>query len=85
VRFYLGDPTASGAAIGEVGLTVPPDAYREASLTWAPTVPGQHTLYVVADPDGQIAEWSEENNVRRVQVSIVHSHGLYLPVVLGGR
>jgi hypothetical protein len=84
VRFYLGDPATGGTAIGQVGLSLQPDVTREASLTWAPAVPGQHYLYIVAEPDGQIAEWSEENNVGRVQVSILHTHNLYLPLTLGG-
>jgi TolB protein len=82
VRFYLGDPDTGGSSIGEVGLTIAPQTSQAASITWTPVVIGQHYLYVVADADNLIAEWSEENNVRRTQVTILQSQRFYLPVVL---
>lgn len=84
VRFYLGDPGAGGSSIGEVRLTAASQASQLAAVTWTPAVTGEHYIYVVSDPDNLIAEWAEENNVRRAQVSIAETHSVYVPVVLRG-
>jgi subtilase family serine protease len=65
VRFYDGDPGSSGVQIGEdqfVSLTGCGDN-QTVSVVWPAVTPGAHRVYVLVDPDGQVDESDESNNL----------------------
>jgi hypothetical protein len=83
VRFSCGDPQADGVPIGETAVTVEPGTAQAAEISWQPDITGTHYIYALADPDDQLDEWCEENNIRRAAVSIEEvSSSIYLPLVL---
>ncbi|HSB72580.1 MAG TPA: carboxypeptidase regulatory-like domain-containing protein [Candidatus Methylomirabilis sp.] len=62
VRFYDGDPNGSGAVLGQSTLSrIEGGGIGLATLAWSP--PGQRDIYVKADPDNQVAETEEGNNL----------------------
>ncbi|MDI6916392.1 MAG: CARDB domain-containing protein [Thermoplasmatales archaeon] len=63
VNFYDGDPTVSGTLIGiSILPPIPASNSEVASINWTPTTAGNHTIYVVIDPNNLIAESDETNN-----------------------
>jgi hypothetical protein len=81
IRFR--DVTGGGnTLLGNVSL--PPftgcGAWREASLAWPNLAPGGYSLVVEVDPDSQIAETNESNNVLTLTI-LVGTKGSYLPMV----
>ncbi len=65
VTFYDGDPTGGGVPIGTSSLAPPLAAGFTRTLTTTydlPTTGGARLLYAVADPEGAIVEWDENDN-----------------------
>lgn len=81
VRFYRGDPQDEGVPIGETAVTIGPGAGQVAEISWQPDITGTHHIYALADPDDQLVEWREKNNVRRTEVSLGRISFIYLPLV----
>ncbi len=73
VRFYLGAPSAQGQLLGVTSLEslVPDHQMSTPGITWTPTEPGNYTLYAVIDPDNQIPETDETNNVLMRSVTVM--------------
>jgi len=67
VRFYDGDPKSGGEELGSAWiphLRAPNDfdpQTMKVGITWRPTE-AEHEIYVVVDPEGELAEISEGNN-----------------------
>ncbi|MFA5860505.1 MAG: CARDB domain-containing protein, partial [Candidatus Thermoplasmatota archaeon] len=57
VRFYVDDDSVADILI----LTLPPGSAQRVNVTWRAAA-GNHTVSVVADPDGSIPESNESNN-----------------------
>ena len=68
LTFYDGDPTAGGSEIGRALIPhLPaPNEFNPQTLKlgviWKPSGP-EHDIYVVLDPEGELAEIAESNNV----------------------
>lgn len=82
VRFYAGTPP-QGQRIGADQTVVDlrgcgGTAY--VSVTMTGVLPGTHPVYVVVDPDGQVAESDETDNVLAGNV-LVSSYRLFMPQV----
>jgi hypothetical protein len=84
-RFYRGDPQADGVFIGETVVTVESGAAQPAEISWQSDVTGDYYLYALADPEDQLLEWREENNVRRTEVSLGRTSFIYLPLMMHNR
>lgn len=83
VRFYDGDPGNGGVQIGGdqfVSLVGCGD-YQTPSVVWTGVVPGAHQVYVVVDPDGQIEESDELNNIASQAVLVATERG-FVPRIL---
>jgi hypothetical protein len=65
VRFYDGDPGAGGQQIGpDQSVSLTGCGHNQTvSVVWAAVTPGAHLVYVVVDPDGQVDESDESNNI----------------------
>jgi len=66
VRFFEGDPTQGGVKIGDGSIAnLSPNSYAVTTrVNWDSTgKQGQHIIYAVIDPDNQIGETDETNNV----------------------
>ena len=66
IAFYDGDPNQGGTEIGTATIDGWMEGHSETavSVDWtAPQPPVDLTLYVVADPDNAVAEFSEFNNM----------------------
>jgi len=62
VRFFEGNPTGGGAALGDVVLArIEGGGIGLATLAWVP--PGAREIYVRVDPENGIAETEEGNNL----------------------
>ena len=62
---YLGDPASGGTLIDEanVPITLEGGMTTTVQIDWDfPPLGGPFALYAVADPDGAVTEWDEENN-----------------------
>jgi subtilase family serine protease len=73
VRFYEGDPTQGGVALGTVALPGNLPAGGTATATFSyPTLgkSGTVVLFAVVDPDNQIAESDESNNEAQLSLTI---------------
>jgi hypothetical protein len=69
---YDGDPRAGGSLIG-IGQVVqlPPGASAIVAVPWDATgAVGDHALYAVVDPAGQVTEFNEANNQARGDVTV---------------
>ncbi len=77
IRFYDGDPAAGGAIIGEDTYVLPfifpyGVAAQWTGRIWDTTgLSGDHEIYVVIDPDNEIAESDETNNVASRTITIL--------------
>ena len=73
VAFYL-DAVTPASLLGMA--TLPPlepgvDVIDSASVSWAPTTPGQHTIIAVVDPAERVEEASETNNIAQWAVDVL--------------
>lgn len=78
VRFYDGRPSHSGDPIGEghVFFLEPDGSQITAPVTWDTTGErGWHVIYAVIDPDDEIAETVETNNVVRREIKVQEQPG----------
>ena len=73
VRFYLDAPSSQGQLLGETSLEslVPDHQASTPGITWTPSEPGSYTLYAVIDPDNQIPETDETNNILVRSVTVM--------------
>jgi hypothetical protein len=82
VRFF--DVTGGGnTQIGSDVILTPftgCGALREAKVVWPNLSPGLHSVRIEVDPDSQIQESIESNNVMTKTI-LVGTHGVYLPSV----
>lgn len=74
VGFWEGDSAAEGTLIG-VPQSLPevPGRYEgsaTARVAWTTTISGSTTVWMVVDPDGQIEESDETNNVRTLPLDL---------------
>jgi hypothetical protein len=77
VHFYDGDPDQGGVQIGSDQTSAPLDGCAgsaTAQVTWSGVEPGEHTAYVVVDPENNLSESDESDNVASVGVSVVVSY-----------
>lgn len=73
VAVYDGDPSAGGTPIGIGACDLVPGGSCTTDLAWTyPSDVGQHTLWVVIDPDGQVAELDETNNIAWVPMGAIN-------------
>jgi hypothetical protein len=82
VRFYDGDPASGGVQIGEdqfVSLTGCGDN-QTVSVVWPAVAPGAHMVYVLVDPDGQVDESDESNNLGS-QTILVATNRAFTPYI----
>lgn len=64
VDFYLGNPQSGGTLIGQQSLdTFSPNSEENFSVDWTPPSEGQHTIYARIDPDNNVVETFENNNL----------------------
>lgn len=82
VRFYNGDPVNGGLQIGEdqlVSLTGCGD-HKTVSVVWPSRAPGGYQVYAVVDPDEEIGEADEDNNIS-YQSIVVATDRVFGPLV----
>jgi len=60
---YDGNPDVDGELLNTVDLTVSGEDTSIAAFTWAPTSPGSHRLFAVADKDRAINDPDRSNNL----------------------
>ncbi len=71
VHFYRGDPAAGDARLlGAESISLGADESRSVASTWIPVLTDSSDLYVVVDPDDEIAESNEENNTAHTPVMV---------------
>jgi hypothetical protein len=72
VAFYQGDPKSGGTLIGrgKVALLPPRSQQSTAKVSWQPLA-GTYTLYAVIDPNNQVSEDDEGNNVISRTVTVL--------------
>lgn len=59
------------AIISKISMgNIPKGQSFEKDITWIPTMPGSHLLYLTLDVDGDVKEASEDNNLRLLAVSL---------------
>jgi hypothetical protein len=74
VNFYLGDPTQGGTYIGYGSIaSLAPNRFSGALTAWAPTQPGSLQICATIDPDNQVAESNENNNLYCNWVEVIAS------------
>ena len=57
--------------IGTDRVNVPANGSAVASVKWTPATSGNHSIYVVVDPNNEIEETNEENNVALKNITIL--------------
>jgi hypothetical protein len=73
VFFYDGDPDMEGSTfIGDDSISLGIDETGQVETQWTPDMGGSHEIYVVADPEDEIDEADEDNNVAS-EVIVVYS------------
>lgn len=71
VHFYRGAPAAGDARLlGVKSISLGADESRAVAITWIPVVTGLSDLYVVVDPDDEVTESNEENNIAHTPVEV---------------
>ncbi|MBS3165019.1 hypothetical protein J4439_06320 [Candidatus Woesearchaeota archaeon] len=75
VRFYDGDPSAGGTQInGDVVVSSIPNAtIATVNVTW-PIPLGYHQVFVSVDPESDIVEASETNNIANVSITTLYAN-----------
>ncbi|MFZ1756757.1 MAG: IPT/TIG domain-containing protein, partial [Caldilineaceae bacterium] len=73
VRFTLGDAAPGGTALGDgtILLLSPRSSDNTSPVDWTPAAPGSYILYGVIDPDNEVAEALETNNVVSRTVTVL--------------
>jgi hypothetical protein len=63
VRFYLGDPSSGGSAIGAAQIpNLPARGRRTVSIDWTASGSGEQRIFAVIDPDNTISEVHDETD-----------------------
>ena len=78
VDFYDGQPGDSGATLINRETVNGFELYNDEELittTWTPTSPGLHTLYAVIDPDNDVVELFEDDNVISYTLRVRRNEG----------
>ncbi|KAA3662612.1 MAG: hypothetical protein DWQ04_12970, partial [Chloroflexi bacterium] len=72
VHFYEGTPY-TGTYLGEgiIPLLSPNDNASTASVDWTPTAAGDYSIYAIIDPDNNVTETFEDNNVVTRTVTVL--------------
>ncbi|MDY6793716.1 MAG: CARDB domain-containing protein [Actinomycetota bacterium] len=80
VAFFDGDPSSGGEMIGEDSLAIlDPWSCGKARVDWDTTGElGTHEIFVVVDPQDEIGEASEEDNVASIDVVVGIRPDLYI-------
>lgn len=70
--FYDGDPANGGTLIGPAATTKPLERgqFEDLSLIWSAPAEGSHTITVIVDPDGTVAECDKVNNSASLQTLV---------------
>ncbi len=70
VEFYAGDPANGGKRIGDRQIIdyISSDSMRQVSVTWKAPVTSIQDVYVLVDPDDQLAEYRETNNSAKIEI-----------------
>lgn len=73
VGFFAGEPGAGGVPIGEYRLEgwLRPGRFVDVEIEWSSAPPGEHEVWVVADPAGEVNECDELNNRHSASVSLL--------------
>ncbi len=73
VRFSVGEAWPNGTELGDgtILLLSPRSSDNTSTVDWAPTAPGSYILYGVIDPDNEITEALETNNVVSRTVTVL--------------
>lgn len=82
VRFYNGDPQAGGQQIGAetiANLAGCGDA-QVVEVIWPNVTPDNYDLYVRVDPDGDVQETNENNNIAATKI-FVATDRVMLPII----
>jgi hypothetical protein len=85
VDFYLDAPSASegGSLIGfNTAPLIEPNGTAEVTIIWNPPAAGQYTWFAVIDPDGDIPEYLEDNNIISRTLTVLPLVGPVEPVVI---
>ncbi|MBU4341523.1 MAG: PQQ-binding-like beta-propeller repeat protein [Candidatus Altiarchaeales archaeon] len=71
IRFFDGNPDGGGIQIedDQVVDSIPADGTGVVQVEWTAT-PGAHGIYVVVDPDNDIDELDEENNIANKTITV---------------
>jgi len=72
VGFFAGEPGAGGVPIGEHRLVswLRPGEFIDVEIEWPSAPPGDHEVWVVADPAGAVNECDESNNRHSASVRL---------------
>lgn len=73
VDFYVGVPYSENHFIGRsvAPLLLPQDDVPTTNIIWTPPRPGSFTIYAVIDPDNQVAESNEDNNLIKRYITVL--------------
>ena len=79
VAFYDGNPEAGGTQFDIVNIgSISVGGTETAVTTWQPDSAGNHSIYVVVDPEHNIDETNENNNVAHNRTKILNYPDLYI-------
>lgn len=85
VALYRDNPDGGGASVETQNLaSLPGQTETTVQLSWTPTEPGLHRLFLRADRDGQIDESDTNNNDRWVDVYVGFASPLGINSGMGG-
>ena len=79
VAFYDGNPEAGGTqfAIDNID-SIPIEGASTISVEWIPDTAGNHYIYVVIDPDHNLNETNEDNNIAYKEIYVQDYPDLYI-------
>ena len=77
VHFYLGNPNRGGTLIGTgtVASLAANSSGTTNNVTWDVPQAGSYRIFAVIDPDNQVSEAAEDNNMVRRRVSVLPAAG----------
>jgi len=78
VAFYDGNPETGGGLIGTASASVPAGGTAQAQVSWVAAGKGPHTIYAIADSQGQVNESEEDNNTGSEPLYVGISDQVYL-------